>query len=86
MLLVLINVFSLTKTYAKHAKRLRATGEGVNENSDTQQSEETLSFYISGEGPCVETPQYARNIWGMSFFSQFLLSLTGLVFQWCPGR
>lgn len=65
-------MFSLTKTYMKYAKCLRATGEGVNhdENSqDSQQAEEALSFCIGGEGPCVETPQYACNIWSTSFCS-----------------
>jgi len=55
---------SLTKIYRKHAKRLWQTGEGVQENEDgSQGSEETLSFYIMGEGPCVETPPHVVNIW-----------------------
>ncbi|KAF8152473.1 hypothetical protein B0H34DRAFT_663721 [Crassisporium funariophilum] len=40
------------------------TGEGVQANEgDSQGSGETLSYYISGEGPCVETPLHAVNIW-----------------------
>lgn len=69
MLFLMLNIIilSLTKVYAKHAKRLRATGEGVADNSDEAPgSEGTLKFYIGGEGPCVETPHYARNIWSMS--------------------
>ncbi|KAF8814097.1 hypothetical protein BYT27DRAFT_7250358 [Phlegmacium glaucopus] len=55
---------SLKTVYKKHAKRLRQTGEGVQENEDgLQGSEETLSFYIMGDGPCVETPPHAVNIW-----------------------
>ncbi|KJA25409.1 hypothetical protein HYPSUDRAFT_135068, partial [Hypholoma sublateritium FD-334 SS-4] len=47
---------SLTKVYAKHAKRLCVTGEGVADNSDEGPgSEGTLKFYIGGEGQCVET-------------------------------
>ncbi|KJA17247.1 hypothetical protein HYPSUDRAFT_106891, partial [Hypholoma sublateritium FD-334 SS-4] len=52
----------LTKTYARFATRLCATGEGVTDG-DSQSTEKTLDFYISGEGPCVETPYHARNIW-----------------------
>ncbi|KAF8811399.1 hypothetical protein BYT27DRAFT_7278312, partial [Phlegmacium glaucopus] len=41
---------SLKTVYKKHAKRLRQTGEGVQENEDgSQGSEETLSFYIMGD-------------------------------------
>ncbi|KAF8811785.1 hypothetical protein BYT27DRAFT_7208178 [Phlegmacium glaucopus] len=55
---------SLKTVYKKHAKRLHQTGEGVQENEDgSQGSEETLSFYIMGDGPCVETPPHAVNIW-----------------------
>ena len=55
---------SLKNVYKKQVKQLHRTGEGVQENEDgSQGSEETLSFYIMGDGPCVETPQHAVNIW-----------------------
>lgn len=62
---------SLTKIYKKHAKRLQLTGEGVQgSEGDSQGGGETLSFYISGEGPCVETPLHAINIWSTwTFFA-----------------
>ncbi len=75
---------SLTKTYAQHAKRLRATGEGVNADDSGDgpgagSSGEHLNFYIGGEGPCVETPHHARNIWGMSIpLLTVILLLKGL--------
>ncbi|KAH9971582.1 hypothetical protein BGW80DRAFT_1460533 [Lactifluus volemus] len=53
----------LTNCYKKHAKRLHQTGEGVDNNNGSQGSEETLSFYIMGDGPCVKTPPHAVNIW-----------------------
>jgi hypothetical protein len=55
---------SLKNVYKKHAKQLYWTGEGVQGDEDASQgSEETLSFYIMGDGPCVETPLHAVNIW-----------------------
>jgi hypothetical protein len=64
---------SLTNCYRKHAKRLRQTGEGVDNDDGSQGSEETLSFYIMGDGPCVETPPHAVNIWSVSLFFVHLM-------------
>ncbi|KAG6835665.1 hypothetical protein H0H93_015973 [Arthromyces matolae] len=52
---------ALRKTYAERAKRLRATGEGV-QNSDND-SEETITCCIPPEGPDASTPDQAKNIW-----------------------
>ncbi|KAF8156110.1 hypothetical protein B0H34DRAFT_752270 [Crassisporium funariophilum] len=59
---------SLKKLYQNKAKRLLQTGEGVNNKDGSQGSEETLPFYIMGDGPCVETPPHAVNIWSMSLY------------------
>jgi hypothetical protein len=73
---------SLKNTYRKHAKRLRRTGEGVQENEDSSQgSEETHSFYIMGDGPCVETPPHAVNIWSAWLFIYLTIRLTKFLDQ-----
>jgi len=48
-------------------------GEGVDNDNGLQGSEETLSFYIMGDGPCVETPPHAVNIWSVSIFFVHLM-------------
>jgi hypothetical protein len=54
---------SLKNVYKKHVKRLRRTGEGVQENEDgSQGTEESLSFYIMGDGPCIKTPLHASTL------------------------
>lgn len=76
---------SLKNVYKKHVKRLCRTGEGT---------EETLLFYIMGDGPCVETPPHAVNIW--SAWLTFYLSIIwpnlfsranrgGVSFLTCPS-
>ena len=61
------NVSSLTKTYKRHAVKLRTTGNGVREEGDNDgsDSEEYCNFYIGADGPDENTSDEAKNIWGM---------------------
>lgn len=50
----------MIKTYKKESQRLRVTGGGLgDENTDN----EHLEFYIPPDGPSVDTPAVAQNLW-----------------------
>ncbi|KIM50421.1 hypothetical protein SCLCIDRAFT_1225355, partial [Scleroderma citrinum Foug A] len=55
---------TLTKTYKRHAVKLRTTGTGVKEDGDNgSDSEEYCDFYIGVDGPDENTTDEAKNIW-----------------------
>ncbi|KAF8802707.1 hypothetical protein BYT27DRAFT_7215209 [Phlegmacium glaucopus] len=54
----------LKKMYHKHAARLCETGGGVDQNdSQSENHEETLAYYIPGSGPNNSTLAQAVNLW-----------------------
>ena len=70
------NVSSLTKTYKRHAVKLRTTGNGVREEGDNDgsDSEEYCNFYIGADGPDENTSDEAKNIWGMWCHCEHLIT------------
>ncbi|KAH7918100.1 hypothetical protein BV22DRAFT_1051964 [Leucogyrophana mollusca] len=56
---------SPTKTYKRHAAKLRTTGGGLRKdgNDDNCSDDEFCDFYIGADGPDDNTPNDAKNIW-----------------------
>ena len=71
----------LTKTYRKHAARLRQTGGGLEDENCANSQEEHIKYYIPGEGPNETTPVDALNLWRAYFRSNSILTLTSSLIE-----
>jgi hypothetical protein len=57
---------SLVNRYKRHARRLRTTDEGVqDDNTGYDPDEEHFDHYVPTSGPDSSTPMNIKSIWGM---------------------
>ena len=56
------------RKYREHAKRLRTTGDGIQnpDNDDYTSENEFFECYIPADGPDSTTTPEAKSIWGMN--------------------